>query len=409
MVERDSKKDEQKFNSLLSENHSLLTQEYLGELQNVVNDVLDINIEENSKSVSSYLESLIKHAKEAEKHDAFSKASLFSEEDFQILSQKGLKELIKSTQNLIENIEFKEIINKHVSIHNLKELIVELMTEYGRREQERLKKIWLNDLMAEIKKNLQIRTAATAIEDIDLYKISMDLQKIEKFKKVVKLAKENGEIIKKNIQGFKIVAKASAFEGAGELRNQSKLQSAFSSAYQEYEDPYKYLQELKNIVGLEEAEYFKYFVKIEYSILNKDGFLVSGGERSEFNLLQEIQDAQKYDMLLIDEPESSFDNLFLKSEVNEIIKDISKNMPVVLVTHNSTVGASIKPDYLLCTKKEVDADQIEYRIYSGFPTSKELTSRDGKKLNNLEVTMGCLEAGEQTYNERRRGYEDLKN
>jgi ABC-type phosphate transport system ATPase subunit len=44
--------------------------------------------------------------------------------------------------------------------------------------------------------------------------------------------------------------------------------------------------------------------------LNRDGFEVSGGERSEFRLLQEIMVAQNYDVLLIDEPESSFDNFF---------------------------------------------------------------------------------------------------
>jgi len=49
---------------------------------------------------------------------------------------------------------------------------------------------------------------------------------------------------------------------------------------------------------------------------------VSGGERSEFRLLQEIKDAQNYDFLLIDEPESSFDNMFLKSDVNQIIREI---------------------------------------------------------------------------------------
>ncbi len=53
---------------------------------------------------------------------------------------------------------------------------------------------------------------------------------------------------------------------------------------------------------------------------NKYGFNVSGGERAEFNLLTEIQDALKYDLLLIDEPESSFDNLFLKHDVNQLIK-----------------------------------------------------------------------------------------
>lgn len=409
LVARDDKEDERKFNKLLSDKHSLLSRDYLGELQNVINDIIDIDIEEDSKSVSRYLDSLIKYAKESEKHDAFSKAKLFSEEEFQILNQQGLKELIDSTENLIENIEFKEIIEKHISIKNLKELIVELMREYGGREEERLKRKWLNDLIKEIKNKLQIRTAATTIVDLDLYKVAMDLNKVEKFKNVVHLVRKEREIMRKPVQGFEIVAKVGEFGGAGELKTLSRLKSAFSDAYDKYGDPYKYLQELKNVDGLEEAEFYRYFVKIEYLILNKDGFEVSGGERSEFNLLQEIQDAQKFDMLLIDEPESSFDNLFLRSEVNEIIKDISKNMPVVIVTHNSTVGASIKPDYLLCTKKEVVGGKIEYRIYSGFPTSKELVSRDGTKLNNLEVTMGCLEAGEQAYNERRVGYEDIKN
>lgn len=114
-------------------------------------------------------------------------------------------------------------------------------------------------------------------------------------------------------------------------------------------------------------------------------------------------------MLLIDEPESSFDNLFLKNEVNEIIKDISKNLPVVLVTHNSTVGASIKPEYILYTKKEVFDGKIEYRTYSGFPTDQELMSKDGKRLKNFDVTMDCLEAGKPAYDERKKIYEDIEN
>ena len=81
---------------------------------------------------------------------------------------------------------------------------------------------------------------------------------------------------------------------------------------------------------------------------------VSGGERSEFRLLREIKDAQNFDMLLIDEPESSFDNMFLHGDVNELLKDMAKTMPVVVVTHNSTVGASIKADFLLYAQKSID-------------------------------------------------------
>jgi ABC-type dipeptide/oligopeptide/nickel transport system ATPase subunit len=205
------------------------------------------------------------------------------------------------------------------------------------------------------------------------------------------------------------VATAAEFEGASDLKRLSASKpAAFSRAFEVYDKPYQYLQELKEIEGLEEADLYKYFVKIEFEVLNEDGYQVSGGERSEFNLLQEIEDAQNSDILLIDEPESSFDNLFLKKSVNDIIKAISKSMPVVLVTHNSTVGASIKPDYLLYTSKQNEDGEVTYRIYSGFPSSKCLQARDGKSMSTWTATMDCLEAGVEVYDERRNSYEDIR-
>ena len=133
LVERNDKEDERKFNKFLSEEHSLLTRDYMEELQVVVNDVMDVDLKEDSKSVSDYIDSLVKYAKESERHDAFSRSKLFSEEKYQLQTQKNLIELIASTENLIENIEFKSIIEKHVSIKKLKMLIVKLMKEYSSR------------------------------------------------------------------------------------------------------------------------------------------------------------------------------------------------------------------------------------------------------------------------------------
>lgn len=409
LVERDEKGDERKFSKLLQEGHSLHSRGYLEELRIVVDDVIEVDLEADTRSVADYLESLLKFAQETEKHDAFSKAKLFSEEKFPILNQKGLIELISSTQNLIENIEFRETIKRHVSLASLRALIVDLMQEYGRRELLRLKRVWINELIMETRRKLRIKSAATTITDLDLYRVAMNRKKVKKFETVVLAARQEREIMRTRLQGFEIVASVGEFQRSSELKVLSRLSSAFGEAFKVYESPYKYLQKLREIAGLEEAEFYKYFVSIDYKILNQDGFEVSGGERSEFNLLQEIQDAQRFDMLLIDEPESSFDNLFLRSEVNEIIKDIAKHMPVVLVTHNNTVGASIKPDYLLCTRKEVADRKVRYLIYSGFPTSKQLRSTSGRTLNTWEVTMDCLEAGEDAYNERGKDYEDLKN
>ncbi len=156
------------------------------------------------------------------------------------------------------------------------------------------------------------------------------------------------------------------------------------------------------------SEFYKLFVNISYKILNRDGFEVSGGERSEFRLLQTIKDAQNYDILLVDEPESSFDNIFLRSDVNQMIKAISETTPVVVVTHNSTVGASIGADFVLYAKKTVEPGKVEYRVYSGYPPDVTLHSLDGRSITNHEIMLNSLEAGSETYEERRRVYEAIK-
>ena len=83
-------------------------------------------------------------------------------------------------------------------------------------------------------------------------------------------------------------------------------------------------------------------------------------------------------------------------------------MPVVVVTHNSTVWASIEADYLLYASKEIEGGKVEYRLYSGHPTDRSLHSPDGRTISNHEITLNSLEAGCETYDDRRRNYEAIK-
>lgn len=83
-------------------------------------------------------------------------------------------------------------------------------------------------------------------------------------------------------------------------------------------------------------------------------------------------------------------------------------MPVVVVTHNNTVGVSIRPDYILYTQKAVEGTEIKWRIFSGAPTSKRLISADGLELQTRDILLGNLEAGVKAYEERSATYEDLK-
>lgn len=185
-------------------------------------------------------------------------------------------------------------------------------------------------------------------------------------------------------------------------------QVSLVEAFKSYDSPYDFIQKLKDTT-VESTSFYKYFVKVEYKILNSLGTVVSGGERTEFNFLSKVKDAMMYDILIIDESESSFDNIFLKEEVNTLIKEMSKNMPVIVSTHNSTIGGSINPDYIIYTEKNIVNGEVVYNVYEGRPESKLLMTPAGDSIENYKITMNSLEAGEIAYNNRKQGYDLLKN
>lgn len=400
--------DEEIFNKTNDSRLSLIHNNYLNEFKSVVEDIIQIDVKQNHINIENYLNSLKKFATENEKKDLFSKCVLFSEDLFSLDDLKNLDSVIESVITLIENNEYQDIINKYISPDNLKRMLFELIDKAISSKKDKEEKIWLNSIIKDVKRELGIKTTNSIIEEIDFYKIALDEIKVEKFEKVVDELKNDRQINSEDWGKFSVATSTMRINSASDLQKIGYHKRAYSPAFNIYNDPYNYLLKLKEI-GIEEASLYKFFIKIESETLNKDGFRVSGGERSEFNLIHEIKDATKYDILLIDEPESSFDNLFLRKEINTLIKNISELMPVVVVTHNSTVGASIKPNYIAITQKSIQDKSILYQIFSGYPSDKELICSDGSKIKNYEVILNCLEAGIDAYTERKNlTYEILK-
>ncbi|WP_292008934.1 PHP domain-containing protein [Chryseobacterium sp.] len=401
--------DEEKFEKLLTTRHSTVNEKFFKEFKDVVDEVKNIDLRSNKLDLEKYISSLLKFASESDKFDTYSKTILFSESLLTEIELKSLENLIKATETLIENTEYKDIISKHLIIENLKNLLRDLIIKHIELHEDNLKKRWLNDVIQKIKSELRLKSTSTPPDDIDLYQILIENEKVRRFNSIVEELKKEREIDRKEIRGFKVIAKTKTYSGAQEMKNKSGKMLVFSDAFSRYDNPYSFLNSLKT-TGLPETEYHKFFIDICYQTLNKHNVPVSGGERSEFNLLHEINDALQYDMLLIDEPESSFDNLFLKNEVNELLKSISQHIPVVVVTHNNTVGASIQPDYILYTKKTIVDQEISYQVFSGHPSQKTLKDQNGKEIENYDILLKCLEAGNDAYEERRiKTYETLKN
>ena len=241
----------------------------------------------------------------------YSKCYLFSEDDFPINDLSNLDKVIESVITLIDNNEYEDIITKYISNENLIKLLFELIDKSIISKVENEQKKWLNTIISDIQRELRIKTTSSFVENIDFYKITLDEMKVQKFIEAVTELKKERVINKEELGKFSIITTAHKIESASDLQKIGREKKVYSTAFSQYNNPYEYLLKLKEI-GIEDASLYKFYIRIESVTLNKDGFKVSGGERSEFNLIHEIKDATKYDILLIDEPESSFDNLFLK-------------------------------------------------------------------------------------------------
>ena len=409
LVQQDPDTDERMFRESIQKEKSSFVDQYLAEFKSVVDSVLSIDLEANEKQLDNYYESLIKSAEDSDRRDAYAKAALFDEELFPLSDSKTLKDLIGSVRQVIENIEYKELIDKHIDRTSMKTLACELIELLWDEAYTHKKKGYANTIIRDVKEKLRLHTSATAVEDLDIYSYLMDKEKISKFEKIASLLKKATTISVENIQAFRIEATKRPYTGASEVRSASGTASAFSDAFQHYSVPYRYLRRLLEIPSIPTGVIYKLFTNINYRILNSYGYPVSGGERSEFRLLQEIKDSQNHDMLLIDEPESSFDNLFLNSDVNEMINEISNTMPVIVVTHNNTVGASIGANYMLYTSRNIKDDgEVEYRTYSGYPTDMKLVSPDGLSIDTHQILMNSLEAGADAYKNRGAIYEAVE-
>ena len=355
LLERDDKKDKNTFDQLLADKKNSLFEDFISPFKTVIEDLLNTpSMEDDETVLDKYLGSLIQYAKEERVRDVYSKCTLFSEDFFSPVEMTILESLIRNVSELLDNKHYKTVIDRHIERSKIIALYNDLIMMRRNISIEKKKKEWTNDVIREIKEQLQIKSSSTSInDDLDLYQIALRRCKRLKFITLCKLVKRERKIRELTLKKFKIIATTHPFVNATDLKQSLHGRVSLVQAYLKYGSPIDYLKELRNCETISPSEFYKLFVDIEYKILNEDGFAISGGESAEFNLLQTIEDARNYDMLLIDEPESSFDNIFLKDDVNSLLKEFSQEMPVVIVTHNSTIGGSIQPDYILFTEKQI--------------------------------------------------------
>ena len=119
-----------------------------------------------------------------------------------------------------------------------------------------------------------------------------------------------------------------------------------------------------------------------------------------------LEDARMKPIVLIDEPEASLDNAYIREELIKAIRSLASQSTVFVVTHNSTLGALLEPDYLVVTSKN---QQKEYKVLTGEFSSCLISEASGHSENSYFKFVEAMESGIAAYNKKGVIYESLRN
>lgn len=402
------KSGSEKFEEITKKGYEKITNEYINPINDIIPIILEIDLNADNLELENYHSALINRAISCERNDIFSKTSLFNEITFDVKTNKELEGLINAIKILLDNETYREIIEANIKKKALQKLLAKLIIIYRNEQLDIKLKKEVDKLIKSIQKKLEIKSSVDSIPQIDLYSIIKNRLIVNRFNEDLKKIKEKSDIFQGDYQRFKIIATKSPYKYVSEMKNGANITTgSFKETFDKYyrKDSFKYIKQLKE-EGVDLDKLGKTLVQIKYRIINEKGAEISGGEKAEFNLLKELDDAKNYDILLLDEPESSFDNPYIKENINTLIKDISNKTTVFVVTHNNTLGISNKADKLIYTMYN-DKEQ-KYEVYVGNFTDTVLINNDGKKIKTYDAILSCMEAGVKAYEERSKIYEDLK-
>ena len=402
------KAKEQNFNDILEkESEEIKTKLYGDNIDSVIKDISDINLDATIKKINSDIDALhtVAAKQQLQKYDILS-SQLY------IVFENELDKFIKNIVEMQKSNLIKDIIVKYQD--QLSSLLKEIETKWYDLELNiKLKKI-VNDSLDKIQKKVLAKFNVPkmpnlAINLVDYVKCNEIIENNNLFFKNLEQKIETSYSGKK----FKKIITKSKFENKNEMiscigKNKGVTDDTFK--YYKTGDICKFIQVLKNDKKLSSDLLKKAIINVNIKVENEFGNNLSGGERAYYILLSELNKANRgTEILLLDEIEYSFDNIFLYEEIVSKIKEmISNEITICIATHNSTIALLTDPSKVIYC--DYDAANNEYQTYTGNIESKEFKNVDSSKqsINSFKTIINILESGENQYKSKKAKYDQLK-
>lgn len=374
-----------------------------------IQEYLSYADENYGKDIDLYLESVKKFAKDITESKSTSKYKMVKESNFENITTRNIEQYLTNLKELINSRDLWSLVNDpEIKKRVFVETYSELREIYIEKQTKNIMQEKANDIINSVKQFVQSKIGITPVVGCEFSKIIQKYQIENEIQGFMKKIICETELKRENIHGYQIIVKLSPFKSADEFRSDIVTkEGVLHDLISPYKDE-KYIDFLKN---LKKKRFFKigqlsdYFLHIEVELLDSDGTPASGGQAVGFALMMRLEEAKNKPIVLVDEPEASLDNAYIRGELIKAIKGLSKESTVFVVTHNSTLGTLLEPDYLVVTTKN---DAKEYSVLTGEFSSQTISVNSEMAENSYEKFVEAMEAGITTYIKKGEIYESLR-
>ncbi|HEM3609250.1 TPA: hypothetical protein U1C77_000099 [Streptococcus suis] len=359
--------------------------------------------------IENFLVDVKRFATEMARSKSSKKYLLFQETEFELSNINYIRSALTNIKEVIENEEIWNLLNKNSQKKSdFIEVYSELRDIYLKYRKDNELKQKINEIMRDVKSTVTARTGISNVQECSINNIVHKLQLEKKIDSFLNQIIVETPLKNERLHGYQICVNLIPYKNASQFQKEIGTQEAVNNdlikVYRE-KDFITFLKGLKQKKFYNEANFAEYLLQKEVKLLDSEGVPASGGQAVGFALMLRLNEAKNKPIILIDEPESSLDNAYIKNELNKELKQLARNSMVVVITHNSTLGTLLEPDYLIITSKDNSGN---YSIMSGeFSSSKIKDSINDTEEKSYEKFIEAMESGMDSYTKKGEIYANL--
>ncbi|MDM7647299.1 hypothetical protein QUE93_09755 [Leuconostoc falkenbergense] len=383
---------------------------YTTEWEVIVSEVIHGN---EVEKVDEWLSKLKDYASKKNNKSAASKILLLSDQPFHVTDNEILQRQLNQLRTMIQTEELWKVLDSDTKM-TFEKAYNTLRSHLSMKQQEMIVKQYVNDLVSDVQSMISQYTGSPKLPTINLTSVYDQKLLFEKTDIFMESILKEDILDTKKVSTYNIVVKKRPFRNAKELKEKIGTPSAVKERlFDDYKNGH-FVTFLKTLGNAPEykKEYkdeilSRLILQLEVRLETQEGIVASGGQEVAFALMLGLENAKRYDIALIDEPEGSLDNYFIKTQLVPKLRELSKYTTTFVITHNSTLGTLLRPNYLVVAKLNKNNG---FDILSGkFDDKKIMNISTQQSFLYNEDFIDAMEAGLATYHEKGEVYDSLGN